>query len=263
MALPASNKRLRSSRRSKDAGTPTHNRVHRRVITKDAGKPIYKASSPVAIISGFIGAIYGKCSCISIQNISLTWSGHEDLLNAGILHRDISVGNIMLTENEDNGFLIDLDLANKTSDNQASGTPSKTGTKIFMAIGALLGEPHSFMHDLESFFWVLFWICIHYDGWDEKGKVKRKIVLQYEKWNYADTEELAKTKAGQISKGIFDTVDNYFTEHCKPLIPCLKELHTAVFVGGSRWFSEHRELYSDMKRILEKARSNIKAKTVS
>jgi len=155
MAPPANNKRSRSSRRSKNTGTPTHNRIHRRAINKDAGKPIYKASSPVTVINGFIGAIYGKCVGISIKNISLTCSGHESLLNAGILHRDISIGNIMLTENEDNGFLIDLDLANKTSDDQASGAPSKTGTKIFMAIGALLGEPHSFMHDLESFFWVL------------------------------------------------------------------------------------------------------------
>ena len=55
------------------------------------------------------------------------------------------------------------------------------GTKVFMAIGALLGEPHSFMHDLESFFWVLFWICIHFDGLNEKGEVKRRIVRKYEK----------------------------------------------------------------------------------
>jgi hypothetical protein len=27
-----------------------------------------------------------------------------------------------------------------------------------MAIGALFGEQYSFMYDLESFFWVLFWI---------------------------------------------------------------------------------------------------------
>ena len=38
-----------------------------------------------------------------------------------------------------------------------------------------------------------------------KRKVKRGRVPQYEKWSYAGTEELAKTKAGQISKGIFDT----------------------------------------------------------
>ena len=128
-----------------------------------------------------------------------------------------------------------------------------------MAIGALLGEPHSFMHDLESFFWVLFWICIHYNGRNKKGKVERRIVPKYEKWNYAGTEELAETKAGQISKGIFDTVDDYFTKNCKPLIPCLKELHKVVFPEGRRWFTEHRGLYSDMKRILEKARDSLKS----
>jgi len=236
-------KRSRSSFELRNSPLQIHNRVRRRTITRDPGKPIYKASSPVTIINGFIGAI----------------KGHESLLNAGILHRDISIGNIMLTENEDDGFLIDFDLSNKTSDDEASGAPSKTGTKIFMAIGALLGEPHSFMHDLESFFWVLFWICIHYDGLDEKGKVKRRIVPQYEKWNYAGTEELAKTKTGQISTDIFDMVDVYFTKHCKPLIPCLKELHGVVFPEGRRWFTEHRELYSDMKRILQEARNNLKS----
>lgn len=70
----------------------------------------------------------------------------------------------MLTENEEDGFLIDFDLVIRISDDHASGAPSKTGTKVFMAIGALLGEPHSFIHDLESFFWLLFWICIHYEG---------------------------------------------------------------------------------------------------
>ena len=53
-------------------------------------------------------------------------------------------------------FLIDLDLAIKDARKQASGAGNKTGTKVFMAIGALKGEQHSFMHDLESFFWVLF-----------------------------------------------------------------------------------------------------------
>lgn len=246
MTPPASSKRSCSSFESWNSGSTIHNRVHRRVITLDFGKPLYEASCPAVLITGLIGAI----------------KGHESLLNSGILHRDISVGNIMLTENEDDGFLIDYDLAIRTSNDRASGVPSKTGTKVFMAIGALLGEPHSFMHDLESFFWVLFWICIHYQGRNEKGEVKRRIVPQYEDWNYLSTERLANLKAGLISKGIFDTVDNYFTEHCKPLIPCLKELHKAVFVEGRRWFSEHRELYTDMKRILEKARDNIKFEAV-
>ena len=105
--------------------------------------------------------------------------------------------------------------------------------------------------------WVLSWICIHDNGRDEKGEVKRRIVPQYEDWNCLSTERLAREKAGQISMGILDTVDGYYTDHCKPLLPCLKELHKAVFPGGRRWFSEHQELYFDMKRILEKARDNI------
>jgi serine/threonine protein kinase len=78
--------------------------------------------------------------------------GHESLLDASILHRDISIGNVMLNMAEDDGFLIDLDLAIKTDRKNASGAPSKTGTKVFIAIGALYGEDYSFIHDLESFF---------------------------------------------------------------------------------------------------------------
>ena len=64
-----------------------------------------------------------------------------------------------------------------------------------MAIGVLLDEKHSFMHDLESFFWVLFWICIHYNGLVKESRV----VPRFEKWNYVDTEKLVELKKGQVS----------------------------------------------------------------
>ena len=35
-----------------------------------------------------------------------------------------------------------------------------------------LGEHHSFMHHLESFFRVLFWICIHYDTGKDVGETR-------------------------------------------------------------------------------------------
>ena len=84
--------------------------------------------------------------------------GHESLVGAKILYRDISIGNIMLEMAEDDGFLINLDLAIRL-DRQ---TAYKTGTKVFMAINILYGDKdYSFMHNLKSFFWVLFWIYIH------------------------------------------------------------------------------------------------------
>lgn len=81
---------------------------------------------------------------------------------AGILHRNISVNNLMINEDEENpswpSFLIDLDLANREQRDGVSGAGGKTGTRAFTAIGLLLCEKHSFMHDLESFFWVIFGI---------------------------------------------------------------------------------------------------------
>uniref|UniRef100_A0A0B7KK89 Fungal-type protein kinase domain-containing protein n=1 Tax=Bionectria ochroleuca TaxID=29856 RepID=A0A0B7KK89_BIOOC len=53
-------------------------------------------------------------------------------------------------------IIFDLDLSIKEQREVSSGAKGKTSTRAFMAIGVLLGEQHSFMHDLESFFWVHF-----------------------------------------------------------------------------------------------------------
>lgn len=160
----------------------------------------------------------------------------------------------MLTEQEDDGFLIDLDLAVRLDNSTASGAPSKTGTKVFMAIGALKGEQHNSMHDLESFFWVLFWICVHWDG----PHRKRRIVTEFEDWNKKSIEELAKLKMGLVLEddGFHKEMNVNFSEYCKPLIPCMQELRKEAFPGGKRRLSEDRELYSRVADILEGAREN-------
>jgi hypothetical protein len=151
---------------------------------------------------------------------------------------------------DNRGFLIDLDLAIKEQRISASGAKGKTGTRAFMAIGALLGEQHSFMHDLESFFWVLFWICIHCNGPGEG-----KVVAEFEKWNYADTEELAKLKLGTVSdEDIFrKTTDEFFTKYYRPLVPWVNKLRKVVFPGGGRWKREDSGLYMQMREILVEA----------
>lgn len=172
------------------------NRVHRRVILSDHGMPIYDAGSRPLLLAAL-------ADCIE---------GHESLRQkAGLLHRDISVGNLMVGK-DSRGFLIDLDLAIEEQRIAASGAKGKTGTRAFMAIGALLGEQHSFMHDLESFFWVLFWICIHCDG-PGGGKV----VARYDQWNCMGTDELAESKAGAVAveRDFVKRAEDYFTTERK------------------------------------------------
>ncbi|KAK2005271.1 hypothetical protein LZ32DRAFT_633653 [Colletotrichum eremochloae] len=239
-ALPP-NKRSCSVSPIKAASAPS-NRVHRRIILRDYGKPIYKASSRSALLAALGGCI----------------EGHKSLYKAGILHRDISINNLMINEDDNNpswpSFLIDLDLAVRKQRISASGARGKTGTRAFMAIGALLGEQHSFMHDLESFFWVLFWICIHYD---ENGKDIGP--TEFDSWNYESDHKLILSKAGTIGdESLFlKTAADNFTPYHQPLITWVNKLRKEVFPSGERWKGpEQDELYSSMKKILNEARKD-------
>ncbi|KAK8007111.1 cystathionine gamma-synthase [Apiospora arundinis] len=246
-SLPPSKRSCSTSPTKIDRGV-LPNRIHRRLIVRDYGKPIYEASSPAALMGALAGCI----------------TGHESLYEAGFLHRDISINNLMINEADGNpswpAFLIDLDLAVKEQRVVASGAKGKTGTRAFMAIGALLGEQHSFMHDLESFFWVLFWVCIHYDG-PGKGRV----VPRFDKWNYVDTEELAGMKLGVIAEeDVFQTtVADAFTMYYKPLAPCISRLRKVVFPGGGRWKKENKGLYDSMKEFLRQAQRDPEVTTYS
>lgn len=240
--LPPSKRSCSASPTKAGSDTPP-NRVHRRVILRDYGKAIYKASSRSALVAALEGCI----------------EGHESLRKAGFLHRDISINNLMVNEDDNNpswpSFLIDLDLTIKEQREGASGARGKTGTRAFMAIGALLGEQHSFMHDLESFFWVLFWICIHYNGPDES-----RVVPRFEKWNYADTEELAELKKGQVSheRDFIRTAEENFTSYYKPFIPWVNRLRKALFPNGGRREREDEGLYARIREIFREARKDPK-----
>lgn len=138
---------------------------------------------------------------------------------------------------------------------EATGAPGKTGTKAFMAIGALLDKPHSFMHDLESFFWVLFWICICYKGPGEE----RKPIRKFEKWNYGTAEEVARLKFILVASPKFFKTElgQYTTDYCRPLIPLVTKLREDVFPRWQNYNYEDITLYDRMKAVLEKARVHL------
>jgi Fungal protein kinase len=146
--------------------------------------------------------------------------------------------------------LIDLDLAMREQREGASGVRGNTGTRAFMAIGALLGEQHSFMHDLESFFCVLFWICIHYNGPNEGARV----VQMFDKWNYAD-EELAELKSGLVGSERYfvNRITQSFTPYYQPLVQWVNRLRRQMFPMDKPWEREDTELYSRVEQVLQEA----------
>ncbi|KAK3362400.1 hypothetical protein B0T25DRAFT_594907 [Lasiosphaeria hispida] len=123
-----------------------------------------------------------------------------------------------------------------------------------MAIGALLGEQHSFMHDLESFFWVLFWICIHYN---EPGKDIGP--TEFDSWNYENDDKLVSSKKGEIAdeEDFLKKADKSFTSYYRPLIPWVNRLRRKVFPNGGRWKRPEPELYSWVTEILREARKDL------
>jgi serine/threonine protein kinase len=86
---------------------------------------------------------------------------------ANILHRDISAGNIMITE-EGRGLLVDWDLSKSLGNaDEAPSPPERTGTWQFMAARLIVSRlPETPLpipnreDDLESFWHVLFWIVL-------------------------------------------------------------------------------------------------------
>ncbi|KAJ4291402.1 hypothetical protein N0V88_005995 [Collariella sp. IMI 366227] len=151
--------------------------------------------------------------------------GHESLQRqAGLLHRDNFLNNLMI--NKDNrGFWIDLDLA--------------------------INEQHWFMHDLESFVWVLFWICIHFDG-----PIKDRVVSRFDKCNYVDTDERAEDLAGL--KLVLMAMEERFTQYYQPLAPLMNSLRKVVFPEDKPWKREDERLYSRMAEILRKGQEDLK-----
>ena len=236
------------SRIGRGEGGVLLNRVHRRVVVRDFGMPICTASPLAALVGALAGCI----------------EGHRSLLEAGLLHRDVSPSNLMINEDSDNpswpAFLVDLDYAARTSDWLADDAWKPVGTKPFVAVRVLLRHDHTFMHDLESFFWVLHWICVHCTAPEE-----RRTVESFEEWNHMDSQRLARLKKAYVSdqRDFVSSIERHFTPYCRPLLPWVERLRTVVFPGDHSWDREELRLYDEMTAVLREAKVDLVAKAAA
>ncbi|KAJ3803456.1 hypothetical protein F5876DRAFT_54391, partial [Lentinula aff. lateritia] len=109
-----------------------------------------------------------------------------------ILHRDISIGNIMVREKDSQkyGVLNDWDLAIwLNTQNEVSTSKFRTGTKLYMAHEQHSSEwqgPHRFRHDLESVFYVILLLVSLSSSPTEKVRFPSTGDHHYEKWHEQD-----------------------------------------------------------------------------
>ncbi|KAI5115619.1 hypothetical protein M0805_000568 [Coniferiporia weirii] len=122
------------------------------------------------------------------------FQGHHFLWIHGIMHRDISIGNLMCRLGKDDevcGVLNDWDLA-KLEGSKDPTSNSRTGTRPFMARDLLTDEPQEHLErfDWESMLYVLIWIaCCYGPG----GKVINRNPLPI--WLEHDLGRLRDNKA--------------------------------------------------------------------
>ncbi|KAL7938215.1 serine/threonine-protein kinase Sgk2 [Trichoderma chlorosporum] len=153
---------------------------------------------------------------------------HQSLYITGnILHRDISSNNIIITDPKVadgfKGMLIDLDLA-KEIDSGPSGARHQTGTMQFMAIEVLRTVDHTYRHDLESFFYVLIWMCAR-QSWQNgfAGLSRPPIESALRRWEIGSFKYIALAKVGDMTVDSLERIMGEFPESLgivKPL--CLK-----------------------------------------
>ena len=118
-----------------------------------------------------------------------------------MLHRDISINNIMFREEDDkiSGVLNDYDMAVDSKRVEGGTSRQRTGTKQFLSVELHRPIPptHSYRHDLESLAYCLLWmISKRVLKWDEeKEEYHFYLTHPLSYWEAASHEELKQAKS--------------------------------------------------------------------
>ncbi|KJZ68222.1 hypothetical protein HIM_12387 [Hirsutella minnesotensis 3608] len=231
---------------------PYDNRVFRCLVISPAGQAIHKYEAK----SELLGAL-----CDAIK-------AHRSLyLRGNILHRDISENNIIITDRKTTGhmgMLIDLDLAKELASGR-SGARCRTGTMEFMAIEVLQGIDHTYRHDLESFFYVLLWLCGR-RGWEFVNRPKGQPTdSMFTDWYTGSFRNIAKAKRGNMDANGFEDVLEEFPEEFECIKPLCRELRSILFpIRDNALFTGTPKdpgiVYGPIIESFEKAVDGMKAK---
>ncbi|KAJ3804818.1 hypothetical protein F5876DRAFT_82578 [Lentinula aff. lateritia] len=170
-----------------------------------------------------------------------------------ILHRDISIGNIMVREKDrlKCGVLNDWDLAIWLNEwKEGSTSKFRIGTKPYMAYEQHSSEwqgPHRFRHDLESVFYVILLLVSLYSSPNEKILLHSTGDHRYEKWHKQDDEYFRGQKVMIIHAGNWQPFPQPFFSGFTLWLIALQRSLLYGFIG----LNMHKTMEIDAKRARE------------
>ncbi|KAI0130780.1 serine/threonine-protein kinase Sgk2 [Daldinia grandis] len=165
---------------------------------------------------------------------------HQSLYTTGnILHRDISSNNIIITKPATidgfKGMLIDLDLA-KVRDSGPSGARHQTGTMQFMAVEVLRKTDHTYRHDLESFFYVLLWMCARQSWHNAFSRYDEQAPKEsfFREWEIGSFVKIARSKEGDMTVNGLERIMGEFPQSLDIVKPLCLKIRASLFGDSAR-----------------------------
>ncbi|KAF9060933.1 hypothetical protein BDP27DRAFT_1491029 [Rhodocollybia butyracea] len=161
---------------------------------------------------------------------------HRAYKKGRYLHRDISETNLMMDRLEDGsvvGVLSDWDLSSPVDDHGSIAplNSERTGTYPFLAADLLTDTPpeHLYRHDLESFFYVLIWLGLHYSL---NGEALPTVHPEVKAWDDDDCHDSAQKDKRRMfisHSGVEDFCEEFNPSFAPLVDQWIIPLHTKVF----------------------------------
>ncbi|KAJ3493473.1 hypothetical protein NLG97_g4710 [Lecanicillium saksenae] len=186
---------------------------------------------------------------------------HRALLqDANVLHRDISIGNILIDETTRKGILIDFDVAMDLTKETPTGN-SISGTQEFRAAGLMNYDPHTYRHDLEALFYVLLQVIAEASN---NGTLERN--SRFHRWSVDDWDKARDARIEDMESVNFELLLDEWAEEfgdCKALARHLRCLlfgdGTDLFFGTDMSIQGTNALYDGFIDAFEDAITTVSA----